>query len=208
MLGVQEIAISDSLKAKYDSFEAKFSQPDQHSCDEISQWFNKSKSKNHSASMKILDVFAIKREKDFKRWDEDIAKIKTVQCFHGTRNQNLLGICSRGLIVPGQNSGVANGANFGVGIYGAIHSSKSAQYCGSGWRSSGTQYMFVMDMAVGKQHIHKGWVSGNWRGIPSGFHSTWAQSDENGGGLAHDELIVYKENQARLTHIINFQSRW
>ena len=63
-------------------------------------------------------------------------------------------------------------------------------------------------MAVGKQYPHKGWVHGGWRGIPSDYHSTWAQSDEHRGKLVHDELIVYNENQVRLTHIINFQSQW
>ncbi len=68
--------------------------------------------------------------------------------------------------------------------------------------------MFVLDLAVGNQYIHKGWVHGGWKPIPASYHSTWAQSDEHGGGLAHDELIVYNPNQARLTHIINFTSKW
>lgn len=208
LLDVQEVAVSDDLAAKYESFEASFDDPDKAVKDKIIRFFNESQSGRHSAKLTIKDVITVKRDEDYKRWAENIAKIKTVQAFHGTRNQNLLGICSRGLLVPGKHISVASGAAFGVGIYGAIHSSKSAQYCGAGWRSSGNQYMFVMDMAVGKQHIHTGWVHGGWRGIPKDCHSTWAKSGKNGGGLAHDELIVYKENQARLTHIINFESKW
>lgn len=208
LLGVQDVAVSDDLMAKYNAFEAKFDLPDSDIKKRIEKWFNVSKSKHHNMSMTIHDIITVKRDEDFKRWDEDIAKIKTQEVFHGTRNQNVLGICSRGLMLPGQHSSAKNGAAFGAGIYGALHSSKSAQYCGDGWRSSGNQYMFVLDLAVGKQYIHKGWVSGGWKPIPKDCHSTWAQSGDHGGSLLHDELIVYKNSQARLTHIINFSSKW
>jgi predicted DNA-binding WGR domain protein len=205
LLGVQDVIVSDNIIDKYKAFEAKFDLPDLENKSRIEKWFNDSKSHHHKANMKILDIISIKRKDDDKTWDKDIAKIKTQEVFHGTRNQNLLGICSRGLMLPGNHSAIKNGANFGTGIYGALHSSKSAQYCGDNFRSSGNQWMFVLDLAVGKQYVYTGWVSGYWKGIPKEYHSTWAKS---GNGLLHDELIVYDKKQAKLTHMINFESKW
>lgn len=205
LLGVQEAAVSDELVQKYVALGAEFCETEPDDRQEIEKWFKGSQSKRHYVDMKIKDIISIKRDDDFKRWNEKVAKVKTIQAFHGTRNENLLGICSRGLLLPGRHSAAKSGANYGPGIYGAIHSSKSAQYCGSYFRSNGNIYMFVMDMAVGKQYVYDGWVYGGWKGLPKSYNSTWAKS---GNGLQHDELIVYNENQARLRHIIKIESKW
>lgn len=198
------------FEKRYKGLNAEISVPTKAEIDRIKHYVLNSRSSHHGIkSIEIKDILAISRKVDDDRYDEKLAKLCEQEVFHGTKNVNLLGICSRGLMLPGQHSASITGAMFGPGIYGAIHSTKSMQYCGSGGYNdrhssrSSDQFMFIMQMGMGN------WQSGgDWRRhykLAPGKHSTWAKAKEE--GLLHDELIVYNTSQVKLTHIVRFQTQ-
>lgn len=133
--------------------------------------------------------------------------------WHGTRRANMIGITTKGLLI--RPSGVAHaGSMYGDGIYWAVHSTKSINYCdvnGSYWAQGAnkTAYLFLADVAFGNQKIVAGshfYTKDNIK--PN--HSVWAKSG-GGSGLYNDELITYtptgKGQQHRIRYIIEFETQ-
>jgi poly [ADP-ribose] polymerase len=202
------ISIDESLENKYKSMGINIALPTMEENDYIVDWFSKSKSKAHKVNEKIIDILKIERPIENTTYNNSLAKMKSKDVFHGTRNENVLGICTRGMLLPGQHSGAITGAMFGRGIYGAIHSTKSMQYCGMGWRqSSNKNYMFVMDMALGKTMEVNSTTEyrKNAKLIGKKYDSVWAKA---GREIVHDELIVYSTAQCKINYIIKFKQDW
>lgn len=133
--------------------------------------------------------------------------------WHGTRRANMIGITTKGLLI--RPSGVPHaGSMYGDGIYWAVHSTKSINYCdvkGSHWAQGNnkTAYLFLADVAFGNQKIAAGssmYTRSNIR--PN--HSVWARSG-GASGLYNDELITYTasgtEQQHRIRYIIEFETQ-
>jgi len=133
--------------------------------------------------------------------------------WHGTRRANMIGITTKGLLI--RPSGVAHaGSMYGDGIYWAVHSTKSINYCdvkGSHWAQGNnkTAYLFLADVAFGNQKIAAG-SSFYDRNKIKPNHSVWARSG-GGSGLYNDELITYTasgtEQQHRIRYIIEFETQ-
>lgn len=133
--------------------------------------------------------------------------------WHGTRRANMIGITTKGLLI--RPSGVPHaGSMYGDGIYWAVHSTKSINYCdvkGSHWAQGNnkTAYLFLADIAFGNQKIAAGssfYTKSNIR--PN--HSVWARSG-GGSGLYNDELITYESTgpnqQHKIRYIIEFETQ-
>ena len=133
--------------------------------------------------------------------------------WHGTRRANMIGITTKGLLI--RPSGVVHaGSMYGDGIYWAVHSTKSMNYCdvkGSYWAQGAnkTAYLFLADVAFGNQKI----VAGSHLYTKSNIkpnHSVWAKSG-GGSGLYNDELITYTATgagqQHRIRYIIEFETQ-
>lgn len=133
--------------------------------------------------------------------------------WHGTRRANMIGITTKGLLI--RPSGVAHaGSMYGDGIYWAVHSTKSINYCdvrGSYWAqgTNKTAYLFLADVAFGNQKIVAGSHFYTKENIKPN-HSVWAKSG-GGSGLYNDELITYvptgKGQQHRIRYIIEFETQ-
>lgn len=133
--------------------------------------------------------------------------------WHGTRRANMIGITTKGLLI--RPSGVPHaGSMYGDGIYWAVHSTKSINYCdvrGSHWAqgTNKTAYLFLADVAFGNQKIVAG-SSMYTRSNIKPNHSVWAKSG-GGSGLYNDELITYTasgtEQQHRIRYIIEFETQ-
>jgi predicted DNA-binding WGR domain protein len=133
--------------------------------------------------------------------------------WHGTRRANMIGITTKGLLI--RPSGVAHaGSMYGDGIYWAVHSTKSMNYCdvkGSYWAqgSNKTAYLFLADVAYGNQKIVSSSHFYSKANIKPA-HSVWAKSG-GGSGLYNDELITYtptgKDQQHRIRYIIEFETQ-
>jgi poly [ADP-ribose] polymerase 2/3/4 len=133
--------------------------------------------------------------------------------WHGTRRANMIGITTKGLLI--RPSGVIHaGSMYGDGIYWAVHSTKSINYCdvkGSYWAqgSNKTAYLFLADVAFGNQKIAAGSHMYTRNNIKPN-HSVWARSGGS-SGLYNDELITYTasgtEQQHRIRYIIEFETQ-
>lgn len=133
--------------------------------------------------------------------------------WHGTRRANMIGITTKGLLI--RPSGVPHaGSMYGDGIYWAVHSTKSINYCdikGSYWAqgSNKTAYLFLADVAFGNQKIAAGSHMYSKSNIKPN-HSVWARSG-GASGLYNDELITYTasgtEQQHRIRYIIEFETQ-
>lgn len=133
--------------------------------------------------------------------------------WHGTRRANMIGITTKGLLI--RPSGVAHaGSMYGDGIYWAVHSTKSINYCdvkGSHWAqgTNKTAYLFLADVAFGNQKIVAGSSFYTKDNIKPN-HSVWAKSG-GGSGLYNDELITYtatgKGQQHKIKYIIEFETQ-
>ena len=162
------------------------------------------------------EVYAslVKKRPDVpKALQELYAKANVLPGWHGTRRANMIGITTKGLLI--RPSGVVHaGSMYGDGIYWAVHSTKSMNYCdvkGSYWAqgTNKTAYLFLGDVAFGNQKIAAGSYMHTKNNIKPN-HSVWAKS---GGstGLYNDELITYTPTgagqQHALRYIIEFETQ-
>jgi poly [ADP-ribose] polymerase len=130
--------------------------------------------------------------------------------WHGTRQQNMVGIITRGLLIR-PSGAVYSGSMFGDALYHAENSTKSMNYagckgaCWSGSANDSRAYLFLEDVIVGNPHVVKS--SQFFRQPPRGCHSVYAIP---GGGLYNSENMTYVSSgpgqQHRLRYIVEFQS--
>lgn len=186
-LGAQ-ISVMDSGDAKYRS---------------IVDYIGQSQSRHHHVNIKVRRIFQISvKGQDGNFFDPDRAG-NVQELFHGSRNANIVGIMSKGLLMrpPGV---VITGSMFGNGIYFADQSSKSTQYSMGGW--SGTKnrhnnaYLFLADVALGRVMKYST-AQSHLSSAPRGYHSVMG---EKGSHLLHNEFIIYSIRQHRLRYLVDF----
>jgi poly [ADP-ribose] polymerase len=162
------------------------------------------------------DVYAslVKKRPDVPKALQDLyQRANVLPGWHGTRRANMIGITTKGLLI--RPSGVIHaGSMYGDGIYWAVHSTKSINYCdvkGSYWAqgSNKTAYLFLGDVAFGNQKIAGGSHMYTKNNIKPN-HSVWAKSGGS-SGLYNDELITYTatgpEQQHAIRYIIEFETQ-
>jgi predicted DNA-binding WGR domain protein len=125
--------------------------------------------------------------------------------WHGTRNANMTGVISRGLLIRPAGA-VHAGSMFGDGIYFAHQSSKAINYTsarGSYWASGADDvgYLLLADVAFGKMHVAP--ASHFFRGPPAGCHSVYGKQGAT-RGLVNDEMIVYQPTGPAQQHAIRY----
>lgn len=118
------------------------------------------------------------------------------ELFHGSRAANWHGILSQGIRI--KPKGVPHaGSMFGNGAYFADNPMKSYLYTDVG--RNGTRYMAVCAVALGRIMRHE--YSHHYNAAPKGYDSVMGAA---GGGLAHNEYIVYDTRQHDLRFIVEF----
>lgn len=123
--------------------------------------------------------------------------------FHGSRNANMVGIMSKGLLLrpPGV---VITGSMFGNGLYFSPGdcASKSMQYADGGWggvqNRKNTFYLFLVTVAQGRVMTYYDAQSHLTR-APSGYDSV---RGAKGRSLVNDEHIIYDLRQHRLDYVV------
>jgi poly [ADP-ribose] polymerase len=125
------------------------------------------------------------------------------ELFHGSRNANILGILTKGLLIAPANV-PSTGYMFGRGLYFANRSTKSTQYSvgryNGGNNGRDNAFLFLADVAVGKM---KEYDSGHYQDYaPHGYDSVKGVA---GRQLLHDEFIVYNVSQARIKYVVDFK---
>jgi len=163
------------------------------------------KAMHQSNNLSVKTVYTVKianMDAAFEKYGATLPDIR--QLWHGTKASNLISILKQGLIIPPSSSAHCTGRLYGNGIYASSVSTKALNYATNFWGSGGDTtrtFMFLLDMAMGKYHDTKDWGGTYPR---PGTQSTWARS---GRALKNDEMIVYRTDQVRLTHLVEFGPR-
>lgn len=173
----------------------------------IEQFMNSTRSSKHDWKVDVINVWgvSVKGQKE-KHLAPMKATGNVVPLFHGSRPQNILGICKHGLLMrpPGA---IVTGSMFGNGVYFADTSSKSEQYSfGGGYGTrygKDTYFMFVADVALGKIKEYLN-AQSNLTKAPPGYHSV---QGKKGNYLQHNEFIIYDLKQHILQYLVEFRAR-
>ena len=173
------------------------------------------------------DKDRISKETDFRVGHQKIFKVtskdtdsqflpgKSRLLYHGTRNENLLSVLQRGLLI--RPNGVSTTGNmFGWGIYTADKARKSIGYTslrGSYWASgsSSKAYLALFEVNLGRQwdlldhQSHSGWMSrlDEKEVTRKGYDSVFARG---GADLRNNEYIIYNANRCTIRYLIELNS--
>lgn len=137
----------------------------------------------------------------FETGGKQVGNVK--ELWHGTKKANLLSILKTGLKVSPPSTAAIAGKAFGNGIYFSDQSTKSLNYAYGYWdgKYENNCFMFLADVAMGKEFIPSGYGD---RSLPKpGYDSTFAKAGSS--GVQNNEMIVYKENQADLKYLVEFE---
>jgi hypothetical protein len=169
---------------------------DQRERRRLIDWYEKSKrSMHHYDNVVVREIFSIKLHDMDRRFERNTNPIEEV--WHGTSQANCLSILKSGLRVSPPSTAAIAGKMFGNGVYGAKVSSKSLGYTFGRWGQGGTGdsgWLFVCQFAMGKTKVVYDCCN-----QPRDHDSVWAKS---GRGLYNDELIVYRNSQVTITHLL------
>ena len=122
--------------------------------------------------------------------------------WHGSRNANIMGIMSKGLLLrpPGA---IITGSMFGAGLYFGIQSSKSLQYSSASWANvnnvSNNCYLFSCQIAQGRVKTYYT-AQPHLVTPPPGYDSVLGAK---GQALIHDEVLIYNTRQHRIDYILD-----
>lgn len=172
----------------------------------INNYYESTKHGSHdSRRYRVKNMYALTIPEVQKRYEETKARLGNVQeLFHGTKTANMLSISLNGLIIPPTGSAHVTGRMFGNGIYAANCSTKALNYATNFWggraNRTNTAFMLIVNFAMGREHVA---YSQLYSGAPAGYDSVWAKK---GRSLLNDELIVYKLNQATITHVLELEA--
>jgi poly [ADP-ribose] polymerase len=167
----------------------------------VEQKILKTQSQRHGFRIKVNRIFQACLPDERTRYQQTGPAVGNVQeLFHGTKNSNMVGILSRGLLIAPKNVPVT-GYMFGKGVYFADQSTKSAQYSlmwANNRRPSG--YLFLADVALGR--IQKETGPKYREEAPNGYHSVQGCK---GPSLIHNEFIIYNTAQCTLRYIAEIE---
>ncbi|XP_052589085.1 LOW QUALITY PROTEIN: protein mono-ADP-ribosyltransferase PARP4 [Peromyscus californicus insignis] len=192
--------------AKYRALRCKIEHVEQNT-EEFSRVRKELLQSNHGESpVDVLQIFRVGRVNEAT---EFLSKLGNVQpLFHGSRVRNILGILSRGLLLPkvAEDRGVqrTDAGNLGSGIYFSDSLSTSIKYSHAG-EMDGSRLMVICDVALGKcMDVFKKDFS--LTEAPPGYDSVHGVSEMASlpTDFEDDEFVVYKTNQVKMKYIVKF----
>ncbi|XP_031218415.1 protein mono-ADP-ribosyltransferase PARP4 isoform X2 [Mastomys coucha] len=154
----------------------------------------------------ILQVFRVGRVNEATEFLSRLGNVRPL--FHGSPVRNILGILSRGLLLPkvAEDRGVqrTDVGNLGSGIYFSDSLSTSIKYAHAG-KTDGSRLLVVCDVALGKcVDLFKKDFS--LTEAPPGYDSVHGVSETASvpTDFQDDEFVVYKTNQVKMKYIVKF----
>ena len=222
----QQGAILDSLEASY---QAVMTQPTAKQTDDATQipklfdvklhlvgekkdekrlfdlFYNTRKTQHTCYGYRPVKVYQVEMptaKAEFEQSGKPLGNV--MELFHGSDTANLLSVLKSSLKLRPPSSVRLTASMFSNGIYFANCATKSLNYsCGYwGGGSNSRIFMFIAQVAMGKYYIPSGPTS---QRPPAGYDSYFAKAGKS--GVLNDELVVFKEYQVNLTHLIEFSPR-
>lgn len=164
----------------------------------LDRFFEQSKKRMHGYdNVRVKEIYTVNIHEMTNAYEHKTGSHKEV--FHGTSQANCLSILKSGLKTSPPSTAAIAGRMYGNGIYGAINSTKSLGYSYGRWGQGGVGdagWLFICQFAMGKTYDTDGSL---YSGAPRGYDSVWAKA---GRSLSNDELIVYRNAQVRITHLL------
>lgn len=200
----------DEVDDKYDALKTtlEFVSPKDPVWEKLRHYVNSTESKHHSYNIRVKNIWRVARHGENSNFNP--AKLGNVkELFHGTRKQNVVGIMTRGLLMPNvaaRHGAQITGAMFGPGLYFADQSTKSANYCGFSHYGKESAYMFVCGVALGNMKRYTS-AQTQLRAPPAGYNSVLGEASvdrQQWGKLLHNEYIIFNGNQQELRYIIEW----
>ncbi|XP_075418990.1 protein mono-ADP-ribosyltransferase PARP4 isoform X2 [Tenrec ecaudatus] len=162
---------------------------------------------NHSKSpVNIMQIYRVGRVNETTEFLSKLGNVKSL--LHGSPVQNIVGILSRGLLLPKvvEDRGVerTDVGNLGSGLYFSDALSTSMKYSHPG-ETEGTRLLVVCDVALGKcVDLYKKDFS--LTEAPPGYDSVHgvSQTETINSDFEDDEFVVYKTSQIKMKYIVKF----
>jgi poly [ADP-ribose] polymerase len=163
--------------------------------------------RHESRHLRPIRVYTVDIGHMTRAWNDDGKKMPNQKLlWHGTRVFNVLSILKSGLLLPKTLSTMQlAGAMFGNGVYFSDQSTKSLNYAYGYWdggRRDSNCFMFLADVAMGKEYVAKG----SYETFPkAGYDSTFAKAGQS--GVMNNEFIVYRTSQCNLRYLVEFDKK-
>ncbi|EHB03069.1 Poly [ADP-ribose] polymerase 4 [Heterocephalus glaber] len=162
---------------------------------------------NHSETpVDILQIFRVGKVNEATEFLSKLGNVRSL--LHGSPVQNIVGILSRGLLLPKlvEDRGVQRTdiGNLGSGIYFSDSLSTSIKYSPPA-ETDGSRFLIICDVALGKcVDLFKKDFS--LTDAPLGYDSVHgvSQTASVPTDFEDDEFVVYKTNQVKMKYIIKF----
>lgn len=177
--------------------------------DKVNKLYQATRQSMHASSqLKVHKIYSVEiatMDSAFRAHGLQVGNVK--ELWHGTRIGNLLSIMKGGFVIPPSNSSHCTGRMFGNGVYFSDQSTKSLNYAmgyapGQRGGVSYDCFMFVNDVAMGKEYIPSG-PSSSLDATKLGYDSTFAMA--NRSGVMNNEMIVYRTHQINPRYLVEFQ---
>uniref|UniRef100_A0A5F9DL49 Poly [ADP-ribose] polymerase n=1 Tax=Oryctolagus cuniculus TaxID=9986 RepID=A0A5F9DL49_RABIT len=163
-------------------------------------------SSRRKSPVNILQIFRVGKVNETTEFQSTLGNVRLL--LHGSPVRNLVGILSRGLLLPkvveGRGVHRTDAGNLGSGIYFSDSLSASIKYSHPG-ETEGTRVLVVCDVALGECiEFHKKDLS--LTEAPHGYHSVHgvSRTASLNTDFEDDEFVVYKTNQIKMKYIIKF----
>ncbi|KAL4233481.1 Protein mono-ADP-ribosyltransferase parp4 [Mactra antiquata] len=157
-------------------------------------------------SMTVQSIYAVSRPLENVNFTHDIP---SQELFHASKVNNIVGILSRGLLMPkvvvDDHGGIRSDPGMlGSGIYFANSASTSIQYSTPS-KTKGSRFMLVCDVALGRQ---KEMYERDYdlTSPPEGYDSVHGvkTTEHTKSAFKDDEFVVYSTRQQRIKYLIEF----
>uniref|UniRef100_A0A5F8GNA0 Poly [ADP-ribose] polymerase n=1 Tax=Monodelphis domestica TaxID=13616 RepID=A0A5F8GNA0_MONDO len=158
-------------------------------------------------SVDILNIYRIGRINETLEFQSKVGNVQSL--LHGTPGRNIVGILSRGLLLPKrlvEDYGIerTDFGNLGSGIYFSDSLSTSIKYT-QPTQTDGTRFLVVCDVALGScMNMHKKDFS--LTEPPPGYDSVHGiqKTEHVISDFEDDEFVVYKTSQIKMKYLVKF----
>ncbi|XP_040853783.1 protein mono-ADP-ribosyltransferase PARP4-like [Ochotona curzoniae] len=192
--------------AKYRALRCKIEHVEQNTEEFLSIKKEILKNNHGKHRVNILQMFRVGRVNETTEFLSKLGNVRLL--LHGSPVRNLIGILSRGLLLPKvvEDRGVhrTDIGNLGSGIYFSDSLSATIKYAHPG-ETEGTRFLLVCDVALG-ECIEFDQKDFSLTEAPEGYHSVHgvARTASLNTDFEDDEFVVYKTNQVKMKYIVKF----
>jgi poly [ADP-ribose] polymerase 2/3/4 len=173
------------------------------------QQLNKTSAKATKSCLTLLNAYEVIRPQESVVYEEALGNERRL--FHGTDARNMVGILSRGLLLPKcaqseAGSERSDAGLLGAGIYFSDSLSASLAYAKPSVTMN-TRLVCLCDVALGECSQTTSALESTVSSAPDGFQSVQGlkRDSQNGSRFRYNEFAIYKSSQQRVRYLLELQ---